>query len=80
MGYHALTQRVATCPNCLSDNVLIGSELAPSAEISCSQCGGRIGSWMETRKYVGYEPPSRREYLAGQTKAPQPLGPGPLRR
>lgn len=64
MAYSALAQRISTCPNCLSDNVLIGSTLSPNTELSCSQCGAHIGPWSDTRdRYVEYEPRSHRDLL-----------------
>lgn len=57
MAYSELSDRVATCPTCQADNVLIGSELVSGTEICCSQCGARIGRWSDTRdRYVGSEP------------------------
>lgn len=49
MPHAILFDRVTTCPECLSDNELIGSDLVPGIEIHCSQCGAQIGLWSDTR-------------------------------
>ncbi|SDG87867.1 hypothetical protein SAMN04487974_1117 [Pelagibacterium luteolum] len=49
MAYAILIDRVIKCPGCLTDNEIIGSDLAPGTEICCSSCGRMIDRWSEAK-------------------------------
>lgn len=49
MSIEQPVDRVVTCPDCLSDNEIIGSDLPPTTHVFCSHCGRAIGPWSDTR-------------------------------
>lgn len=53
-------ERVCTCPSCLVDNTLVAVDVDPRAEITCYNCGRKIGIVADMREaHVPLERPER---------------------